>query len=86
MSQLVKYIDWKNELSCIEDDIDELYKYWKDEQIIEKVYHVSGEASGGFKSKLSFLKKVSIEGGGIFKTGAETKKRSGPKLNLRLDI
>lgn len=84
MSQLVKYIDGKNELSFIEDDIDELYKYWKDEQIIEKVYHVSGEASGGFKSKLSFLKKVSIEGSGIFKTGAETKKTIRTKIEPKI--
>lgn len=76
MSRIIKFIDNKNEtgeLFLDKSDIDALYDYWFSEKILEETEFDYGEIKTGFSAKLSFLKKIIISGGGIFKTGSESK-------------
>lgn len=73
MSKLVSYIETHPDLGLTEDDIKALYNYWHEEKIIEEIVYDSDEMSAGFDSKLSFLKLISVTGGGILKTGSESK-------------
>lgn len=84
MSQIIKYIEQNEKLSFIEEDINDLYKYWNEERIIEKNNFESGEANAEFKAKLSFLKRICIECGGILKTGSETKETLRTKIEPKV--
>lgn len=73
MSQIVKFVDKRDDLSFLDEDIDALYRYWQEEKIIEDTEYDSDEIKVGFSAKLSFLKRIVLEGGGILKTGSESK-------------
>lgn len=73
MSRLVKYVESHRELELKERDIQALYDYWYREKVIETIVYDNAEMYAGFDAKLSFLKKIVIAGGGILKTGAESK-------------
>lgn len=84
MSQIIKYIEENQQLKFKENDLDELYEYWFGERIIEKTEIDYGEAAVGFKAKLSFLNKIAITGGGILKTGSESKKSIRQKIEPKI--
>lgn len=91
MSQLVKYVEGKENLyKVIENDVEALYKYWKEEKITESVEYDNAELESGFKAKLSFLKKISVHASGVLKTGAESKmiirKKMEPKIGYLLQL
>lgn len=74
MSQIVKYVEKKKDLhKTLQKDIESLYKYWKEEKVIETVETRSGELETGFEGKLSFLKQIAVHGSGVLRTGNETK-------------
>ncbi len=73
MSKVVEYIEKNPQMNFVEEDINELYKYWNQETVSETTETESGEFYTGFKGKLSFLKKLSVEGGGDLKLGSERK-------------
>ena len=89
MSRLIRYIDEKN-LDLESNDLEGLYKYWYGEKIIEETEFDYGELAVDFKAKLSFLKKISLTGGGIFKTGAESKtsirRKMEPKIGYLVEL
>ncbi len=93
MSRLIKYVDDKKEtgkISLDSKDIDGLYQYWYSEKIIEETKYDQTEAEAGFAAKLSFLKKIVISGGGILKTGSESKismrKNIEPKVGYLVEL
>lgn len=93
MSRLVKYVDEKRQidkLSLDDKDIDGLYQYWYSEKIIEETKYDQAEAEAGFAAKLSFLKKIVISGGGILKTGSESKtsmrRKIEPKVGYLVEL
>lgn len=54
--------------------LDKMAQYWKHETTLEVVRDHLAEAEAGGEAGLKFLKRVSVYGKGVFKTGAETKK------------
>lgn len=90
MSQLVKFIANHKELSFVEEDIDALYKYWNEEQIVEDVEYDSAEAHAGFSAKLSLLNQIVLSAGGKLKTGSESKRtirtRIEPKVGYLIQV
>lgn len=73
MSRLVKYVESHKSLKLKEKDIQALYDYWYQERVIETIDYDKAEMYAGYDAKLSFLRKIAIAGGGILKTGAESK-------------
>ena len=73
MSQIVKFVDNRKDMSFLNEDIDALYRYWQEEKIIEDTEYGTDEIKTEFSAKLSFLKRIVLEGGGILKTGSESK-------------
>ena len=73
MSRLVKYVEAHKELKLKESDIQKLYDYWYQEKVIQTIDYEDVALNAGLEGKLSFLKKIVISGGGIFKTGSESK-------------
>lgn len=91
MSQIVKYVGAHPDLEKIlGDDIEALYKYWEEEKIIENVEYDTGEMETGFSAKLSFLKSIVVHGGGVLRTGAETKvtirRKMEPKIGYLIQL
>ena len=83
MSQLLKYID-ENSISVSDANINTLYEYWNKEQIFETIQYGNAEAQATVGAKFSFLRKLSLEGKGIFKTGAQTKITTREKIEKRI--
>lgn len=74
MAQIVKYVEKKPELhEKLRDDITALYEYWENETVFETIERCSGDMEAGVEAKLSFLKKLSVRGSGVLRTGAESK-------------
>ena len=73
MSQIIKYIETNTKLSLSNSDIEGLYNYWYGEKVIEESEFDYGEMAVDFSAKLSFLKQIILSGGGILKTGSESK-------------
>lgn len=93
MSRLVKFVDEKRqtgELTLDEKDIDGLYQYWYSEKILEETKYDQKEAEAGFAAKLSFLKSIVVSGGGILKTGSESKvsmrRKIEPKVGYLVEL
>lgn len=90
MSQIVKYVEENKKIKLSDEDLDSLYKYWQEEKIIEESEYDSDEMSAGFKAKLSFLKRIVVECGGILKTGSESKmtirRKIEPKIGYLIQL
>ena len=74
MSQIIDYLCMSESVEVRPDILERMVQYWKSETILEEAVRDDVEASAGGDARLSFLKKISVHGEGIFKTGAETKK------------
>lgn len=75
MSQIIEYVDDNSAWLKIDHDLtEEMFKYWKTETVFEKVIKDEAQAEAGGEAKISFLKKISAYGKGVFKTGMESKK------------
>ena len=74
MSQIIDYLDASKKVNLNPKSLDRMVEYWKSEKTMEEAVKDDVEIEAGGDAKLSFLKKISVYGKGIFKTGAETKK------------
>lgn len=74
MSQIIEYLCTSDAVKVNPKILEKMVQYWKSETILEKAVKDDVEASVEGDVKLNFLKKISVQGEGILKTGAETKK------------
>lgn len=74
MSQIIEYLSTSQAVKVKPEILDKMTQYWKNEISIEFTKNEFAEAEAGGEAGLGFLKKISVYGKGIFKTGTETKK------------
>lgn len=74
MSQIIEYLSTSQAVKVKSEILDKMTQYWKNEISIEFTKNELAEAEAGGEAGLGFLKKISVYGKGIFKTGTETKK------------
>ncbi len=74
MSQIIEYLSTSQAVKAKPEILDKMTQYWKNEISIEFTKNEFAEAEAGGEVGLGFLKKISVYGKGIFKTGTETKK------------
>lgn len=74
MSQIIEYLSSASSVMVKTDILDKLTDYWKKEITLEIVKDDFAGAEACGKAELSFLKRISVYGKGVFKTGTETKK------------
>lgn len=74
MSQIIEYLSTSQAVKVKPEILDKMTQYWKNEISIEFTKNEFAEAEAGGEVGLGFLKKISVYGKGIFKTGTETKK------------
>lgn len=84
MSQLIQYVERTPSLQVESSEIDELYNYWNQEQIITVTDIDSTEVNAGISAKLKFLGRIAVQGSGIFKTGATTKVETREKIEPKI--
>lgn len=85
MSQIIDFLDKKKAHIKVDDKLlDEMTTYWKKEEIFEKVIIDEAELEAGGEAKLSFLKKISVHGKGVLKTGMETKRTIRTKVEPQI--
>ena len=85
MAQIVKFIEKHEDIDLVEEDINALYKYWQEEKIIEQTHYDFSETDAGFRAKLSLLKKIVVEAGGILKTGSEARTTVRKKIEHKVN-
>ena len=74
MSQIIEYLSTSQAVKVKSEILDKMTQYWKNEISIEFTKNELAEAEAGGEAGLGFLKKISVYGKGILKTGTETKK------------
>lgn len=84
MSQIIQYVERTPSLQVESSEIDELYNYWNQEQIITVTDIDSTEVNAGISAKLKFLGRIAVQGSGIFKTGATTKVETREKIEPKI--
>ncbi len=90
MGQTIEYLLKQKEIKVDEKILERLVTYWKGEQIFEENIVDDVELEAGGEANLSFLKKISLFGKSVLKTGVETKRtiRSvmEPKIGLLIKM
>ena len=90
MSQIIEYLCDSRTISVDPKILDRMVQYWKNDATLEEVVRDNMELEAGGNASLSFLKKISVYGKGVFKTGTETKKtirRSiEPKISYLINL
>lgn len=71
MSQIIEYLSDVATIKVKSAILDKMAQYWKSETTLEVVRENFAEAEAGGDAGLNFLKKVSVYGKGVFKTGAQ---------------
>lgn len=85
MSQIVGYVDKRMELSsALSKEIDDLYRYWYEEKVLETTEYTQDGAEVGIKAELSFLKMIALYGNGVLRTGNESKVIIRQKMEPRI--
>lgn len=73
MSQVIEYLS-SSQVEVKPAILDKMTEYWKNEVTMEVVKDDLSSAEAGGEANLKFLKRISVYGKGVFRTGTETKK------------
>lgn len=84
MSQIIEYLSISQSVMVKPNILDKLTDYWKKEITLEIVNDDFAGMEAGGKVELSFLKRISTYGKGIFKASTETKKKIRKEIEPKI--
>lgn len=73
MSQIIDFLEKNDDIKVNKKLVEELTSYWTKEEVFEKIISDETDFEAGGKAGLSLLKKISVYGKGVLRTGMESK-------------